>query len=53
MGLESHDSHLMAKKFLRPGMYGGVLSFGIKGNAEQASKVVDSLRLASNLANVG
>jgi O-acetylhomoserine/O-acetylserine sulfhydrylase len=53
LGLESHDSHAIAKKLLRPGLFGGVLSFGIRGNAEQASKVVDNLKLASNLANVG
>jgi O-acetylhomoserine/O-acetylserine sulfhydrylase len=43
----------MAKKYLRPGAYGGVLSFGIKGDAKTASQVVDGLKLASNLANVG
>ena len=30
-----------------------MLSFGLKGTQEQASKFVDSLKLASNLANVG
>jgi O-acetylhomoserine/O-acetylserine sulfhydrylase len=30
-----------------------VLSFGINGDADTASKVVDNLKLASNLANVG
>ena len=30
-----------------------MLSFGIKGGAEDGSKVVDNLVLASNLANVG
>ncbi|KAF5350908.1 hypothetical protein D9758_010512 [Tetrapyrgos nigripes] len=53
LGLPSHPSHERATKLFRPGNYGGVLSFGIKGNADQASKVVDSLKLASNLANVG
>ena len=38
---------------MRPNAYGGVLSFGIKGDADTASKVVDNLKLASNLANVG
>ena len=33
--------------------YGGVLSFGVKGDATVGSKVVDALKLASNLANVG
>jgi len=53
LGLESHASHELANKLLRPGAYGGVLSFGVKGNAAAASKLVDSLKLASNLANVG
>ena len=30
-----------------------MLSFGLKGTEEQASKFVDTLKLASNLANVG
>jgi O-acetylhomoserine/O-acetylserine sulfhydrylase len=55
VGLESHPSHQMALKTLREGTFGGVLSFGVKGGEDAAvgSKVVDSLRLASNLANVG
>ncbi len=34
-------------------LFGSVLSFGIEGDADSASKVVDSLKLASHLANVG
>ncbi|EKM51646.1 uncharacterized protein PHACADRAFT_261900 [Phanerochaete carnosa HHB-10118-sp] len=55
-GLESHPAHLLAKQQLREGMFGGVLSFGVKGGLEDqklGSRVVDALRLASNLANVG
>lgn len=52
LGLESHSSHKLAHKLLRPNAYGGVLSFGLK-NAKNSSKLVDSLKLASNLANVG
>lgn len=51
-GLASHPSHATAQKYLPRG-YGGVLSFGLKGTTERASKFVDSLKLASNLANVG
>lgn len=43
----------MAKRTLRKGIFGGVLSFGIKGDAALGSKVVDTLKLASCLANVG
>jgi O-acetylhomoserine/O-acetylserine sulfhydrylase len=57
VGLESHPSHQLALKMLREGTFGGVLSFGVKGGDESdaalGSKVVDSLKLASNLANVG
>jgi O-acetylhomoserine/O-acetylserine sulfhydrylase len=52
-GLESHASHALAKKLLRENAYGGVLSFGVKGDVNQTSSVVDNLKLASNLANVG
>ena len=41
------------RRLLRPNAYGGMLSFGIKGDHSVASKVVDALQLASNLANVG
>ena len=53
LGLESHSSHGLAKKLMKPDAYGGVLSFGVKGDVKQASQVVDSLKLASHLANVG
>ena len=52
-GLKSHSSHELAKKLLRPNTFGGVLSFGIKGDASTGSRVVDNLKLASHLANVG
>ncbi|KAF4583936.1 Homocysteine synthase [Pleurotus pulmonarius] len=54
LGLPSHPSNAIAQKLLRAkNAYGGVLSFGVKADAATASKVVDSLKLASNLANVG
>lgn len=51
-GLKSHPSHTLAKKYLRQG-FGGVLSFAIKGEKENATRFVDSLKLVSHLANVG
>lgn len=52
-GLESHPSHEIAKKYLKRG-FGGVLSIGVKKQGTDAgANVVDSLELASNLANVG
>jgi len=53
LGLPSHGSYGLAQKLLRPNVYGGVLSFGVKGDVKIASKTVDSLKLASQLANVG
>lgn len=54
-GLPSHESHEMARTLLRPGAFGGMLSFGVKGgeDAKVGAGVVDRLRLASHLANVG
>lgn len=52
-GLENHKYHDIAKRTLRKGYFGGVLSFGVKGDAALGSKLVDSLQLSSNLANVG
>ena len=51
-GLPSSRYHALAKKYLRNG-FGGVLTFRVKGSAEQASRVVDNVRLISHLANVG
>lgn len=51
-GLRSHSSHELAKKYLPRG-FGGVLSFGVKGDADAGSQVVDGFKLISNLANVG
>lgn len=53
IGLDDHPYHEVATRQFRKGAYGGVLSFGVKGKSEVGSKVVDSLKLASNLANVG
>ncbi|TFK42380.1 Cys/Met metabolism PLP-dependent enzyme-domain-containing protein [Crucibulum laeve] len=53
LGLQSHESHALALKLLRPNAFGGMISFGVKGDVKTASKFVDSLKLASHLANVG
>ncbi|MEM7048217.1 MAG: O-acetylhomoserine aminocarboxypropyltransferase/cysteine synthase [Acidobacteriota bacterium] len=51
-GLEEHPSHGLAKKYLRHG-FGAVLTFGIRGGAEAGRRFIDSVELASHLANVG
>jgi O-acetylhomoserine (thiol)-lyase len=51
-GLEEHPYHQRARKYLRNG-FGGVFTFGIKGGFEAGKKFINSVKLASNLANVG
>ncbi len=51
-GLESSRYHGLAKKYLKNG-FGGVLSFVLKGDKEETSTFIDSLKLVSHLANVG
>ncbi|UZD23183.1 O-acetylhomoserine aminocarboxypropyltransferase/cysteine synthase family protein [Algoriphagus halophytocola] len=51
-GLPSSPYHDLAKKYLRNG-FGGVLSFELKGEKEQASALINNLELISHLANVG
>jgi O-acetylhomoserine/O-acetylserine sulfhydrylase len=51
-GLPSSPYHQLAKKYLKNG-FGGILNFGVVGEKENASKLIDHLKLASHLANVG
>ncbi len=51
-GLANHPDHARADRYLRGG-YGAVLGFGIKGGAAAGAKFIDSVKLASHLANVG
>lgn len=51
-GLENHPTHNLATRYLRNG-FGGVLTFGVKGGYSRAVKFIDSVQLASHLANVG
>lgn len=50
---EDHPSHASAKKYLQPGKFGAVLTFGIEGGYEAAVKFIEGVKLASHLANVG
>ena len=52
-GLKGHEWHENAKKYLREGHYGSMLSFGIKGGLEAGKKFINKVKLASLLANVG
>ena len=51
-GLPDHPSHETASKYLTNG-FGGVLSFGIAGGMESGKTFINSVQLASHLANVG
>ena len=51
-GLKSSPYYDVAKKYLTNGA-GSVLQFGVKGGKEKAAQLIDELKLASHLANVG
>jgi len=51
-GLESHPDYELAKKYL-PNGQGAILGFGIKGGTEAGIKFINSVKLASHLANIG
>jgi O-acetylhomoserine (thiol)-lyase len=51
-GLPSHPDHAAAKKYLAKGA-GAILGFGVKGGRRAAQKLIESLKLASHLANIG
>lgn len=52
-GLESSKYYTLAKKYLKNGGFGGVLSFFVKGDVDQTARIIDNLSLISHLANVG
>lgn len=52
-GLENHPYHQNAKKYLRHGLFGSMLAFGIKGGIEAGKAFIDNVKLSSLLANVG
>ena len=51
-GLESHADHALARKYLPDGQ-GAILGFGIKGGREAGIRFINSVKLASHLANIG
>lgn len=52
-GLEDHPSHENAKKYLKDGRFGAVLTFGVEGGFEAAKEFIHGVELASHVANVG
>lgn len=51
-GLKSHPDYALAKKYLPKGQ-GAILGFGIKGGRKAGIKFINSVKLASHLANIG
>jgi len=51
--LEDHPHHERAKKYFREGLFGSIIAFGIKGDAEAGEAFINNVELASHLANVG
>lgn len=52
LGLPDHPQHQLACKYLTNG-FGAVLTFALKGGAKAGRAFIDSVELASHLANVG
>jgi cystathionine gamma-synthase len=50
-GLESHPDHAIAARQMRG--FGGVVSFRIRGDARETSKVIDACRLATIAPSLG
>jgi O-acetylhomoserine (thiol)-lyase len=50
-GLKSHPDYKNAKKYL-PNGQGAILGFGIKGGIEAGKKFINSVKLASHVANI-
>jgi O-acetylhomoserine (thiol)-lyase len=50
--LPSHPDHALAQRLL-PNGAGAIISFGIRGGRAAGRKFIESVRLASHLANVG
>ncbi len=51
-GLATHASYANARRYLPKGQ-GAILGFGIKGGLNAGKKFIDSVKLASHLANIG
>ncbi len=51
-GLQSHPDYALAKKYM-PNGQSAILGFGIKGGKKAGVKFINSVKLASHLANIG
>ena len=51
-GLPGHPHHELARKYL-PNGAGGIVGFGIQGGREAGVRFINSVKLASHMANIG
>jgi O-acetylhomoserine (thiol)-lyase len=51
-GLPSHPDYELAQRYLSKGA-GAILGFGIKGGREAGERFIESVQMASHLANIG
>lgn len=51
-GLENHPGHGLATRYLN-GYYGALLGFEVRGGVPAGKKFIESVKLASHLANIG
>ena len=53
-GLASHPTHSVAKRIFRPGEFGGMLCFDLKGRGKEAAfRFIDTLRLITPAGSLG
>jgi len=52
-GLPSFYNHKVSGKYLKDGIYGGLVAFEVKGGVEAGKKIIESVKLFSHLANIG
>lgn len=52
-GLEDDQYHNNAKKIFRENLFGGIVTFGVRGGTASGKKFINNVQLASLLANVG
>ncbi|WP_300159528.1 O-acetylhomoserine aminocarboxypropyltransferase/cysteine synthase [Solidesulfovibrio sp.] len=51
-GLPGHPDHALAERYLPDGA-GAIVGFGVKGGREAGVRLIDNVKLASHLANIG
>ncbi len=52
-GLEDNPDYATAKKYFRKDLFGGILTFELKGGYEAGKSFINNVKLSSLLANVG